>query len=59
MSINCRPSLSCYLYMSKENVVYDEFVGLVYKKLLNFFFEIYVYFVRELFLPFYARFMAL
>ena len=31
MSINCRPSLSCYLYTSKENVVYDEFVGLLYK----------------------------
>lgn len=31
MSINRRPSLSCYLYMSKENVVYDEFVGLLYK----------------------------
>lgn len=30
MSINCRPSLSYYLYMSKENVVYDEFVGLLY-----------------------------
>ncbi len=35
MSINYRPSLSCYLYTSKENVVCDEFVGLFYNPILE------------------------